>query len=99
MLILTRRTNETLMIGDDIKITVLNVKGNQVRIGIDAPNNIAVHREEIYQLIQHEKQQGKKEDRFGMDMPNDAPVQREEAYQHIQHEQKGDKKLNKYKER
>ena len=99
MLILTRRTNETLMIGDDIKITVLNVKGNQVRIGIDAPNNIAVHREEIYQLIQHEKQQGKEEDRFDMDTPNDAPVHREEIYQRIQHEQKGDKKVNKYKER
>jgi carbon storage regulator len=55
MLILTRRTNETLMIGDDVKITVLNVKGNQVRIGIDAPNDIAVHREEIYQRIQDEQ--------------------------------------------
>ena len=61
MLILTRRTNETLMIGDDIKITVLNVKGNQVRIGIEAPNDVAVHREEIYRRIQHEKASDKTE--------------------------------------
>ena len=61
MLILTRRTNETLMIGDDIKITVLNVKGNQVRIGIEAPNDVAVHREEIYRRIQHEKTSDKTE--------------------------------------
>ena len=64
MLILTRRTNETLMIGDDIKITVLNVKGNQVRIGIDAPNNIAVHREEIYERIQNEQEGNKKVNKY-----------------------------------
>ena len=64
MLILTRRTNETLMIGDDVKITVLNVKGNQVRIGIDAPHDVAVHRQEIYERIQNEQEGNKKVNKY-----------------------------------
>ncbi len=57
MLILTRRVGETLMIGDDVTVTVLGVKGNQVRIGVNAPRDVAVHREEIYERIKHEKTQ------------------------------------------
>ncbi len=64
MLILTRRVGETLMIGDDVTVTVLGIKGNQVRIGINAPKEIAVHREEIYERIKNEQ---------GTDAPADSP--------------------------
>ena len=58
MLILTRRVGETLMIGDEVTVTVLGVKGNQVRIGVNAPKEVAVHREEIYERIKREKEGG-----------------------------------------
>jgi carbon storage regulator len=58
MLILTRRVGETLMIGNDISITVLGVKGSQVRIGVDAPKEVAVHREEIFERINAEQDEG-----------------------------------------
>ena len=56
MLILTRRVGETVMIGNDVTVTILGVKGNQVRVGINAPKNVAVHREEIYERIKREQQ-------------------------------------------
>ncbi len=77
MLILTRRAGETLMVGDDVTITVLGVKGNQVRIGVNAPKHVSVHREEIYQRIQREKnptgtaaKEEDEEDNFGNQLPS-----------------------------
>jgi carbon storage regulator len=61
MLILTRRVGETVMIGNDVTVTILGVKGNQVRVGINAPKNVAVHREEIYERIKREQQGGDSE--------------------------------------
>ena len=62
MLILTRRVGETVMIGNDVTVTVLGVKGNQVRVGVNAPKDVAVHREEIYERI---KREGDQESRSG----------------------------------
>lgn len=58
MLILTRRVGETVMIGNEVTVTVLGVKGNQVRIGVNAPKDVSVHREEIYERIKREEDQG-----------------------------------------
>lgn len=58
MLIVTRRSGESINIGDDILVTVLGVKGNQVRVGISAPKDVAVHRDEIYRKIQRERDNG-----------------------------------------
>lgn len=58
MLILTRRVGESLMIGDNVNVTVLGIRGNQVRIGVNAPKDVSVHREEIYERIQQEKSGG-----------------------------------------
>jgi len=58
MLILTRRVGETVVIGDDVTVTVLGVKGNQIRLGVNAPREIAVHREEIFERIKRERSEG-----------------------------------------
>lgn len=55
MLILSRRVGESLIIGDDVTVNVLGVKGNQVRIGVDAPKDVPVHREEVYDRLQEEE--------------------------------------------
>jgi len=65
MLILTRRVGETLMIGDEVTVTVLGVKGNQVRIGVNAPKEVAVHREEIYERIKREQNAAADPDSIG----------------------------------
>ncbi len=77
MLILTRRVGETLMIGDEVSVTVLGVKGNQVRVGIQAPKSVAVHREEIYKRIQREREHGQT-DRPPPGPKQDTPPEQEQ---------------------
>ena len=74
MLILTRRVGETVMIGDDVTITVLGMKGNQVRVGINAPKHVAVHREEIYERIKREQQGGGSGGGGPEDDPDNTPA-------------------------
>jgi carbon storage regulator len=72
MLILTRRVGETVMIGNDVTVTVLGVKGNQVRIGVNAPKDVAVHREEIYERIKREEEQETRMQAPGAKIVDDA---------------------------
>ena len=74
MLILTRRVGETVMIGADVTVTVLGVKGNQVRVGINAPKNVAVHREEIFERIKREQDQNASRDADVESNPEYAPA-------------------------
>jgi len=69
MLVLTRKTNESIIIGDDVKVTVVEIKGEQVKLGISAPKRISVHREEVYLEIQKENQKAA-ETRVGIDELN-----------------------------
>jgi carbon storage regulator len=72
MLILTRRVGETLMIGNNVTVTVLGVKGNQVRIGVNAPKDVAVHREEIFERIKREEDQSSRSDEPSAKIVDDA---------------------------
>jgi carbon storage regulator len=79
MLILTRRVGETLKVGNDVDVTVLGVKGNQIRIGIKAPKNVAVHREEIFDRIQREAQLAQRTEPAGGNSANDEQPRAEDA--------------------
>jgi carbon storage regulator len=72
MLILTRRVGETVVIGEEVTVTVLGVKGNQVRLGVNAPREVAVHREEIFERIKRERANGNGEDVAAQQVANGA---------------------------
>jgi carbon storage regulator len=72
MLILTRRVGETVVIGEEVTVTVLGVKGNQVRLGVNAPREVAVHREEIFERIKRERANGNGEDVAAQQVVNGA---------------------------
>ncbi|MHB1826422.1 MAG: carbon storage regulator CsrA [Steroidobacteraceae bacterium] len=74
MLVLTRKPGEVLLIGEDIRVTVLSVRGNLVRVGIDAPRSVPVHRQEVYARIQREKSQAGETEAPGGDAPEGAPA-------------------------
>lgn len=76
MLILTRKVGETLMIGDEIEVTILSLKGNQVRIGVNAPKDVPVHREEIYDRIKREQQGGEVGNEIGNGKADDDWAER-----------------------
>ena len=67
MLVLSRQKDESIIIGDDVEITIVDVRGDKVRLGINAPRSISVHRKEVYEAIQREKEQKAKEDATGAD--------------------------------
>lgn len=75
MLVLSRYKDQSIYIGDDIIITVVDVRGDRIRLGIEAPNNVPIHREEIYEAIQREKQDGSPRDR-SQDQGQESPRRR-----------------------
>ena len=77
MLLLTRKLGENIRIGDDVKITIVEVKGNHVKLGIDAPPSVKVHREEIYERIQAENRRLREAQAPNGDVPGDAPPKRD----------------------